>query len=54
MKCQECGMEIEGTEYHPYAFCVLVKAGLNTLSVILEAVGQLKSTEQKTYVDTHD
>ena len=34
-------MEIEGNEYHPHAFCVLVKAGLNPLSVVLEAVKQL-------------
>jgi hypothetical protein len=42
--CQECGYrEFDGpAEYHPYAFCVLVKAGLNPLTVVLDAVKALK------------
>lgn len=28
-QCAECGMEVESNEYHPGAYCVLVKAGIN-------------------------
>lgn len=26
--CQECGMNVSPTEYHPYLYCQLYKAGL--------------------------
>ena len=42
MICMNCGMELEANEYHPIAFCALVKAGLNPLSVVLEAIGPLR------------
>ena len=45
MLCQECGMEIEANEYHPYAFCVLVKAGIDPLTFVLEAYGQLTADD---------
>ena len=42
MKCNDCGCELESpAEYHPHAFCVLVKAGYNPLTVVLDAVSQL-------------
>jgi len=42
MKCNDCGYELESpAEYHPHAFCVLVKAGYNPLTVVLDAVSQL-------------
>ena len=42
MKCTDCGYELESPmEYHPPAFCVLVKAGYNPLTVVLDAVSQL-------------
>lgn len=42
-RCAECGtMTGPGPEYHPYAFCVLVKAGLNPLTVVLDAAKELK------------
>ena len=28
--CQECGMEVEKNEYHPYAACLLFKASHNS------------------------
>lgn len=40
--CAECGAMCESGEYHPYAFCVLVKARLNPLTVVLEAAKKLK------------
>ena len=43
VRCAECGyLTGPGPEYHPYAFCVLVKAGLNPLTVVLDAVKALK------------
>jgi len=27
--CQECGMNVDGREYHPYLFCVLFKNGID-------------------------
>lgn len=37
--CTECGYVGDVfAEYHPYAFCVLVKAGLDPWEVIREAV----------------
>ena len=42
-RCAECGMRTSSAaEYHPYAFCVLVKAGLNPLTVVLDAAKALK------------
>ena len=42
MKCNDCGYELESPmEYHPPAFCVLVKAGYNPLTVVLDAVNIL-------------
>lgn len=42
-RCAECGARtVSVSEYHPYAFCVLVKAGLNPLTVVLDAVKALK------------
>lgn len=43
IQCGECGMQLESwTEWHPLAFCVLWKAGINPLTFILEGVRQLK------------
>ncbi len=28
-RCVECGKRVEALEFHPYIFCVLVKAGFN-------------------------
>ena len=40
--CAEChAMLDEAGEYHPYAFCVLRKAGLNPLDVVTEAMRAL-------------
>lgn len=40
--CTECGEHLsEKSEYHPYAFCVLIKAGLNPLAVVLDAAKAL-------------
>ena len=42
MKCNDCGHELESpAEYHPHAFCALVKAGYNPLAVVLDAACQL-------------
>lgn len=35
--CTTCGAMV-GVEYHPYAFCILVKAGLDPEEVVHEAV----------------
>ena len=44
MKCNDCGYELESpAECHPHAFCVLVKAGYNPLTVVLDAVSQLSA-----------
>jgi len=44
MKCNDCGCELESpAEYHPHAFCVLVKAGYNPLTVVLDAIKILGS-----------
>lgn len=34
--CTTCGAMV-GVEYHPYAFCVLFKAGLDPKQVVVEA-----------------
>lgn len=45
IRCATCNARLsERAEYHPYAFCVLVKAGLNPLTVVLDAVRALKLT----------
>ena len=44
MKCNDCGYELESpVEYHPHAFCALVKAGYNPLTVVLDAIKILGS-----------
>lgn len=41
--CTTCGAKMsEAAEYHPYAFCVLIRAGLNPLTVVLEAAKALR------------
>ena len=42
MICQGCGAEVEVNEYHPLEFCILVKAGFNPLTVVLDAVRELE------------
>jgi len=54
MICQRCGMEVEPNEYHPYAFCVLVRAGLNPLTVVLEAVRKLTADTDIIYLQAKD
>lgn len=57
MICLVCGMEIEPNEYHPYAFCVLVEAGLNPLTVVLEAAKELAGAapmSHKIYLQVKD
>lgn len=45
MICMNCGMDLEDyNEYHPAAFCALVEAGFNPLTVMLEAIGQLRDS----------
>lgn len=40
--CTECGAKLpQVAEYHPYAFCVLVRAGLNPLTVVTEGAKAL-------------
>lgn len=40
--CTTCGAKLSAaSEYHPYAFCVLVKAGLYPLTVVLDAAKAL-------------
>lgn len=33
-RCQECGTYLDGPEYHPHAFCVLVNGGYDPWQVI--------------------
>jgi hypothetical protein len=43
--CVECGMALTRPEYHPYAFCVLKKAGLDpweTVRQINDDLGLVK------------
>lgn len=40
--CTECGAKTsEAAEYHPYAFCVLIKAGLDPLTVVRDALREI-------------
>ena len=38
MICQGCGTDVDDTEYHPHAFCVLHNAGIDPYAFIIEAV----------------
>ena len=40
--CAECGATISPGEYHPYAFCVLHKAGLDPWQEIRLIAAQLQ------------
>lgn len=44
--CQECGALTGPGEYHPFAFCVLIKAGLDPVTVVREAACELHKDEQ--------
>lgn len=44
--CQECGALTDPREYHPFAFCVLIKAGLDPEAVVREAACELHKDEQ--------
>lgn len=39
--CTECGAAVPDGQYHPYAFCVLVKAGLDPWQEIRIIAGQV-------------
>ncbi len=39
--CGECGAMVEPGEYHPYVFCLLVKARLNPWREVRIIAGQL-------------
>lgn len=42
MKCQECGHELQSAkEYHPHAFCILRKAGINPVEFVCDAVHEM-------------
>lgn len=41
MRCQECGDAGDAARYHPYAFCVLIKAGQNPEAVVRAAIPYL-------------
>jgi len=42
MKCQECGHELQSAdEYHPLAFCILWKAGINPVEFVYEVVHEM-------------
>lgn len=44
--CGDCGMLLEDAgEYHPYAFCVLKKAGLNPWPYVREMTISLTGTD---------
>jgi hypothetical protein len=37
-KCSECGYPCTETEYHPYEYCVLVKAGIDPEEFIQQEI----------------
>jgi hypothetical protein len=44
--CQECRSELaDAAEYHPYSFCVLIKAGQDPERTVREAIPYLKPTK---------
>ena len=40
-KCSECGHPCTETEYHPYEYCVLVKAGIDPKEFVQREVKRL-------------
>lgn len=39
--CAECGQQGEPGRYHPFAFCVLIKAGIDPIAFVKEATAEL-------------
>jgi hypothetical protein len=37
--CAECGQRVSGTEYHPYLYCLLFKAGIGEQEKYLRMYG---------------
>ena len=40
-KCSECGYPCTETEYHPYEYCVLVKAGIDPEEFIQREINRI-------------
>lgn len=49
LRCSECGMGLSSwSEYHPHAFCVLWKAGIDPWLVVREAALHVRIEESET------
>ena len=45
--CQECGMNVEPGEFHPYEFCLLYKAGQDPRALYKRIVEHNKAQKPK-------
>ncbi len=48
-KCSECGYTCLPDEYHPYEYCVLVKAGIEPREFIQREIKRINSFKPAAY-----
>ncbi len=48
-KCSECGYTCLPDEYHPYEYCVLVKAGIEPREFIQREIKRINSFKPTAY-----